>query len=56
MKYYTKPIVDWIIVPGCDIQTADLISTSEDNDLVFDWLTSNQGGTPILIPLKGRAQ
>ena len=54
MKYYTKPNVDWIVVPGNDIQTTDLLSTSEDNDLIFDWLGSNSGGTPNLIPLKGR--
>jgi hypothetical protein len=56
MKYYTKPCIDWILMHNGDVQTSggDLLSVSEDNDLIFDWTRRTGGGSSLeLIPTKG---
>jgi hypothetical protein len=59
MKHYIKPCFDLIKLSGGDIQTAnplaDILSTSTDNDLAFDWGVSTGSGTPTLTPMKGRS-
>ena len=55
MKYYIKPCVDWILMHNGDVQTSggDLLSVSEDNDLIFDWPRRSGSGSIELIPTKG---
>lgn len=52
MKFYVSPCVDAIKMENGSIETtADLLSISTDNDLVWDWLV--QGQDQILIRTRG---